>query len=274
MQGIPLQQPAVERPANPIPPRGEGRLELRLATTPAEIDACQALRHEVFGIELGARLDSPREGRDMDRFDPWCRHLLVRDRDSGAVVGCTRLLDEQGARRAGGFYSEQEFELSAILAQPGPKLELGRTCIRPDHRRGPALPLLWRGIAALVRTTGARQLFGCASLPMTDGGYRAHAIMAHLRDRHLAPESSRVTPRLPLPEINQIEDESPELPVLLRAYLRLGMQVCGEPCWDPDFGVADLFVLLDLERVPQRYLKRFLGSAAALDSSPAPAAAH
>lgn len=258
MQNTPLHPNTdIERPT-PFPPRGSGRLELRLAATPAEIDACQALRHEVFGIELGARLSGHAERRDRDRFDPWCRHLYVRDTATGAIVGCTRLLDEQGARRAGGFYSEEEFDMASILALPGGKLELGRTCIHPDHRRGPALPLLWRGIAELTRSLQVRLLFGCASVTMRDGGYHAHAVMGHVRSRHMAPEDCQVTPRLPLPEINQIEDEHPELPALLRAYLRLGMNVCGEPCWDPDFGVADLFVLLDLERVPERYRRRFL----------------
>jgi putative hemolysin len=53
----------------------------------------------------------------------------------------------------------------------------------------------------------------------------------------------------------------PVVPPLLKAYLRLGAWVCGEPCWDPDFGVADLFVLLDVGRLETRYVRHFLDRA-------------
>jgi len=51
------------------------------------------------------------------------------------------------------------------------------------------------------------------------------------------------------------------VPPLLRGYLRLGAWVCGEPAHDTDFGVADFFILLSLDRVDPRYLKHFLGEA-------------
>ena len=34
------------------------------------------------------------------------------------------------------------------------------------------------------------------------------------------------------------------MPPLLKAYMRLGAKICGEPCWDEDFQVADVFILL------------------------------
>ena len=49
-----------------------------------------------------------------------------------------------------------------------------------------------------------------------------------------------------------------DVPSLLRGYLRLGAWVCGEPAYDPAFGVADLYVLLDVDRVNPRYLAHFL----------------
>ncbi|MCM0678266.1 GNAT family N-acetyltransferase, partial [Micromonospora phytophila] len=51
------------------------------------------------------------------------------------------------------------------------------------------------------------------------------------------------------------------VPPLLRGYLRLGAWVCGEPAYDPDFGVADFYVLFDLDRMNPRYLRHFLGGA-------------
>jgi putative hemolysin len=49
------------------------------------------------------------------------------------------------------------------------------------------------------------------------------------------------------------------VPPLLKGYLRLGAWVCGPPALDADFGVADLFVLLDIAKVDPRYIKFFLG---------------
>lgn len=48
-----------------------------------------------------------------------------------------------------------------------------------------------------------------------------------------------------------------QLPPLLKAYLRLGAQVCGAPCWDPEFGVADVFILLKREDLCPRYARHF-----------------
>ena len=94
----------------------------------------------------------------------------------------------------------------------------------------------------------------------------AHAAFArgeHLRDKHLAPPRLRVTPRVPYPLGPAPTTNRAELlaavPPLLRGYLRLGAWIGGEPAHDADFGVADFFVLLSLDRVDSRYLRHFLG---------------
>jgi putative hemolysin len=50
-----------------------------------------------------------------------------------------------------------------------------------------------------------------------------------------------------------------ELPPLLRGYLRAGAWICGAPHHERDFGDADFFVLLDTERMNDRYRRYFLG---------------
>jgi putative hemolysin len=56
------------------------------------------------------------------------------------------------------------------------------------------------------------------------------------------------------------------VPPLMRGYLRLGAQVCGDPAHDPDFGVGDFPALLDKRRADTRYLRRLrsVGAAAAM----------
>jgi putative hemolysin len=45
---------------------------------------------------------------------------------------------------------------------------------------------------------------------------------------------------------------------LLKAYLRFGALVCGEPYWDEDFNCMDLFVLLPLDQLKERYSKHYM----------------
>ena len=73
---------------------------------------------------MGARLIEPVPGHDIDHFDDFCEHLLVRDRASGNVVGTYRLLTPTQAARAGGLYTDAEFDLTPPKDQMQPHLPL------------------------------------------------------------------------------------------------------------------------------------------------------
>lgn len=242
--------------------RARGRLGVELAASAEDLRACQRLRYQIFAEEMGARLESAAEGIDRDRYDPHCHHLLVRDQATGRIAGCTRILTDRRAQKAGGFYSESEFDLSTLLPLPGRVMEIGRTCIHRDYRSGGAIGVLWAGLARFMAMNRFDYLMGCASIGMGDGGHQAHAIMARVRERYLAPEHLRVSPRLPLPALAGDGEIKPHVPPLLKAYLRLGVYVCGEACWDPDFNVADIFILLDVNNLDARYERHFLQRAA------------
>lgn len=236
------------------------RRSVRLAATWDEVAEAQALRHRVFAGEQGARLTTRHPGLDEDRFDRFCDHLLVRDQESGQVVAATRLLSDVAAVRAGGFYSETEFEIGSVLAVPGRILEVGRTCVAPGHRDGAAIATLWCGLAAYLEAHRFDYLMGCASIDVSDGGFGAQRLIHRLRREHSSPSELRVRPRRRWagPAYPRGEEE-PRLPPLLKAYMRLGAWVCGDPAWDPDFNCADLFVLLDAKRLERRYARHFLG---------------
>lgn len=252
-----FDQPATETTARP-----PAKLSVELAANAEDVYACQRLRYEIFGEEMGARLESAAEGIDRDRYDPYCHHLLVRDHASGGIVGCTRILTDRRAEEAGGFYSESEFDLSGLLPLPGRVMEIGRTCIHRDYRTSGAIGVLWAGLARFMTMNRFDYLMGCASIGMDDGGHQAHAIMARVRERYLAPEPLRVSPLLPLPALAGDGEIKPHVPPLLKAYLRLGVYVCGEACWDPDFNVADIFILLDVNNLDARYERHFIQRAA------------
>ncbi|WP_018948680.1 GNAT family N-acetyltransferase [Thioalkalivibrio sp. ALMg11] len=255
-----MSAPQLSPPA-PIAP-SETAYRVHLASSPSDLEAAQRLRQEVFAGEMGAALPDTGSGLDRDPLDPFCHHLLVRERRSGAVVACTRILTEESASTAGGFYSLSEFELGPLMNLPGKTLEIGRTCVHADHRQGAAINALWTGLARFMNAHRYEYLMGCASLPLSE---HTPAQLAWLRLFHRAPSRLRVTPRRPLPNSLTIWHGTPSrtgMPPLLKAYLRLGARVCGEACFDPDFNVADVLVLLDVRAMPDRYHRHFMGATA------------
>ncbi|MEU9160548.1 GNAT family N-acyltransferase [Streptomyces sp. NPDC048424] len=258
----PLTVPTGPAPLTPTVPRGAApaagpHYAVRLARDESEVRAAQRLRHQVFAGELGARLDGPEPGLDSDAFDAYCDHLLVIEEETEQVVGTYRLLPPERAAVAGRLYSEGEFDLSALAPIRPDLVEVGRSCVHPDHRNGAVIALIWAGLAHYMDRTGHNWLAGCCSIPLADGGVLAAATREAALTRSLAPEEYRVTPHLPWnPEGITFPDRM-ELPPLLRGYLRLGAWVCGEPALDAEFGCADLYVLLSLRRTNPRYLKHF-----------------
>ena len=240
--------------------RSKSRLYVELATTIDDIRASQALRYRVFAGELGAAIDGGTAGCDQDHFDPYCQHLLVRESTTGRVIGSTRLLLDDRAEKAGGFYSESEFELDAVKALPGRRLEVGRTCIDPGYRQGAAIAVLWSGLAEFVKANRVDMLFGCASIEMDDGGILAQAIMNRVRQHAMTPADCRAVPKLPLPPLAAGSEDivSAPLPPLLKAYFRLGARACGEPCFDPAFNCADILVLVKVDEIDASYTRHFL----------------
>lgn len=222
--------------------------------------AAQRLRHQVFAEEMGAHVHGDQPGTDTDAFDEFCDHLIVRDDRTGAVVGTYRMLPPERAAAAGGLYSETEFDLTALEALRPALVEAGRSCVHSAHRDGAVVGLVWAGIARYMLLSGHRWLVGCASVPLADGGTLAARVWDAVSTRHRAPEQYRVRPYRPWDPEPIVRSGKGPLPPLLRGYLRLGAWVCGPPAHDPDFGVADFFVLLDLERLDQRYLRYFLGT--------------
>ncbi|MEU2792073.1 GNAT family N-acyltransferase [Streptomyces sp. NPDC007100] len=231
--------------------------ETSIADAPDRIRAAQRLRHRVFGEELGATLHSPLAGHDIDAVDDLADHLIVTETATGDVVGTYRLLPPGRSER---LYSDGEFDLTALAALRPSMIEAGRSCVHPDHRGGAVINLMWAALARYTLLSGHRYLAGCASVPLGDGGAAAAAAWELGRTRHAAPSGLRVTPHRPWRYAGPAPDADPSLlPPLLRGYLRIGAWVCGPPAHDPEFDVADFFVVLDMERLNDRYRRFFLG---------------
>ncbi|MFD7411552.1 GNAT family N-acetyltransferase [Kitasatospora purpeofusca] len=243
-----------------------------LARDEADVRAAQRLRHQVFADELGATLRSTVPGLDVDPFDDFCDHLLVREGEDGAVVGTYRLLRPEAARRAGRLYSDGEFDLGNLAPLRDGLVELGRSCIAAEHRgNGAVINLMWGGIARYLADTGNTWVGGCCSISLEDGGATAARVWDTVAAKHLAPEQYRVAPHRPWDATGVARADRAPLPALLRGYLRLGAWVCGAPAYDPDFDCTDLYVLLSLERTDPRYLRHFLSGVGGVGAAASPA---
>jgi putative hemolysin len=258
-----IDHPPAQRDSGRAPPSSKS-LTARWARDESDVRRAQRLRHAVFVEEFGARVTPPRgtpPGHEADVFDPFCEHLLVHagEDPQSAVVATCRVLMPDAARRAGGLYGETEFDLTRLRPMRHHLLEQGRACVHPDWRRGPAMLLMWSALAGFMRRNGLRALIGCASVDLRDGGHTAADLWQQMATTHLAPIEQRVRARLPLPVEALATGRAVTPPPLIAAYLRFGARLLGPPAWDPDFGSADLPLLLQLEDMPQRAWRRFVG---------------
>jgi putative hemolysin len=229
------------------------------ASTPGEIKEAQRLRYKVFAEEMGANLASNSEGLDIDEFDAYCDHLLIRDEDSLKVVGTYRVLPPHKAQEIGRLYSDSEFDLSRIDHLRPKLVELGRSCVHQDYRSGAVIMALWSGLAQYMQKHGYEIMLGCASIPMADGGHFAASLYNSLGNDQMAPTEFHAFPRLPLPLDKLNGGLEVQAPPLIKGYLKLGAKICSAPAWDPDFNTADLLTMLRLSEINPRYAKHFLG---------------
>ncbi|HUB44751.1 MAG TPA: GNAT family N-acyltransferase [Acetobacteraceae bacterium] len=254
----------------PFPELRAGNLGVRIAVTPAEIDAVQALRYRVFYRELGASADdeTARTGRDRDRFDAIADHLIVVDHaiDAGAdgVTGTYRLIQREATAQLGRFYSADEYDITPILNFPGRILELGRSCVDSAYRNRVAMQLLWRGIAAYVFHYQIDLMFGCASLPGTDPDMLGTEL-TYLYQNHLAPPALRpralphrfVEMRRLRPEAVDSRRALVQMPPLIKGYLRLGGFVGDGAVIDRQFNTTDVAVVVKTDLVTDKYYRHY-----------------
>ena len=247
---------AVSSPLQARPARHN--LSVGIARSEREILAAQKLRYQVFAGELGARLPERIPGVDQDLYDAFCEHLVVRDENSGAVVGTYRILSPEKAREVGNYYSENEFDLTRLQHLRPRMVEIGRSCVHADYRTGATITLLWAGLAKYMLENRYEYLVGCASIGMADGGHAAASVYAGLAE-HMSPLEYRVFPRCPLPLAALKQGLTAGIPPLIKGYVRAGAYICGDPAWDIDFNTADLPILLPMSRINARYARHFFG---------------
>jgi putative hemolysin len=267
-----------------LPPPSLGRmgaLEVRLARDKREVKRAQKLRYKVFYKNGTAVADAATmlAQRDKDAFDKICDHLLVVDHAapptlSGKqpVVGTYRLLRHERAIAHGGFYTENEFDLSGIIDRhPGLRfLELGRSCVLPRYRNKRTVELLWQGIWSYVRQNRFDVMIGCASFEGTDPDALALPL-SFLHHHARAPEAWRARARdARYVDMNRMPKEAVDakaalrmLPPLIKGYLRIGAMIGDGAVIDHQFGTTDVLIVMPVTAIGAKYIEHFGGEARA-----------
>jgi len=267
--------PAPSQEHGPIPQfvAESSAYRVRFAHSAKDLEAICRLRYEVFNLELGEGLEEARQsGVDLDDFDHQCQHLMVETIPAGGaaaeVVGTYRLQTAESAKAGCGFYSAGEFQLQSLPQELlDHAIELGRACVRADHRNRRVLFLLWRGLAGYVLWHRKRWFFGCNSLNC-ESELEGWRMTQYLKDHdHLHPELY-VEPQpgylcaasdpSELAQSTNPHDALPlEIPPLFGIYLRYGAKICSPPAHDHLFHTIDFFTVVDLDQMDERTFNNF-----------------
>ena len=233
------------------------------------------------------------QAEDIDHYDEHYLHLFLWNRQQQDIVGAYRIgrvdeiLREQGLH---GIYSRSLFRYHAdFIHKMGCSLEMGRSFVRPEYQRSlSALMLLWKGIGAYVAANPRyRVLFGPVSIS-SDYSEVSRQLMAGCLSVNNSDQvlQSLVQPTTPLKSgkgrfwsmdhlqglgdvdklstlVQQIEKDNKGIPVLLKQYLKLSGELAAFNV-DPDFNNAlDGLIIVDLTRVEERTLNKYMGAAGA-----------
>ena len=239
---------------------------IKFAETAEELLAIQKLRYRVFNEEQGKGLrSSEADGVDRDEYDDLSVHLMVCLAGTDEPVGTYRIILSQDSTES--LYSSREFEIRGFDPLLHNTLEVGRSCVAPEHRNGGVVALLWAGISAIMTRSRMRYLTGCVSLE-DRRPEAAWALYEYFRSQDLVSNEVKGIPRAPFaverPQREKVDALLADpralrslFPPLLKGYFRMGAKICSEPAFDYEFGTLDFLILLDVAKLPDRYNKHF-----------------
>jgi len=261
----------------PITAERADKISVRMAQTPAEIEAAQRLRYKVFYEEYKATADAKTaaSGMDVDEYDSVTDHLVVIDENLPAgpeqIVGTYRLLRREVAEKFGKFYTSGEFDINPLLTCGMIPLELGRSCVLAEYRTRTVLQKLWQGIAHYIAEHHVELMFGCGSLYGTNIDALAPQL-SYLYHYHLSPPN--LCP-VALPgryvEMNLIPKDQLDakavfmtLPPLIKGYLRIGATIGKGAVIDHQWNSVDVCIVMPTHVLTKKYVKHYLGRESAL----------
>lgn len=234
-----------------------GPYQVRLAETPADIEAAQALRYQVFyqenqGIPSPEMLATKREIDEWD--DNACHIIVTNSKNNNEVVGTLRLVSNTLLNPGQQFYTEKSFDIEKLRGKYNRILELSRYCIAPGNRSGTILMLIWKFAMKFIIDNDYQLMIGCASFHDMDISKHT-SILSYLYQHNAAPPALCPSPRVAnhacLDAVsNEAENTDWEaaksaVPTLLRGYLKLGARISNCAIIDPVFNSVFVCIYVD-----------------------------
>ncbi len=234
-----------------------GKYRTEMAADDAAISQALALRARCF------RPDAHDADADRDHWDATCRHLLVRDAQSGRLMACCRLLVLPNGIEISRSYAARFYDLSGLAGFDAGMAELGRFCIDPKVFDPDILRIAWAGLLQIVESESIRLLFGCSSFSGVDPT-PYHKVFALLAARYGAPrdwmpgrQAAQVVAFSADPALSRsdISGALRAMPPLLRTYLAMGGWVSDHAVVDRDLDTLHVFTGLETAKVPPRRVR-------------------
>jgi putative hemolysin len=230
------------------------KFETLIARDGTTLAQAARFRDSVVERETGKR---PTE----DRFDAWGEHLVVRESESGEIVGSCRILSPRDAQRAGGNEADRHFDTALLIVLRERMVEIDGPCVHPHYRFDSVAAYLWAALARYLIDNRHDYLLAMAGVSLRDGGHLAASTHRLACARFLSPDDYRVFPheRLPLDAFSDTRHVT--LPPLLKGHIERGAWICGEPAYAARSDEARFPVLLPLARMQGRDARQFLSRA-------------
>jgi putative hemolysin len=232
---------------------------IKTAENNKELNEVFSLRYKVFHKEILKQNNVFKI--DIDKFDKYCDHLLIIDKNINKVIGTYRINIYSKK-----FYSAKEFHIKKLLDQDGAKAELGRACILEEYRKGIILALLWKGIRCYIEINNIRFLFGCSSI-FSEEKKEAINYFSYFKDNDFLHPTILIKPKkkysikkfdsnLQYKNSTLEKISSKSIPDLLKAYLKFGAKICSLPAYDREFKCIDFLTVIDYNNVNKECLNK------------------
>jgi len=243
-----------------FPTMVSNNFEIRLVKTEAELNEVLKLRYQDLLLYYNAN-NTNETGLFTDRYDAYCDHLIVVDRMANVIAGTYRLVRKEHIARFGKFISENEYDIQAIKDRN--IMELGRAVVRKDYRNGTVIMLLWKGIFAYASANKIEYLFGTASFSgvnLEDYRHGFSYLYCHYLGKKDIPAIGPNQRRLDLLPESEVDPElaKKQLPPLVKGYVRIGARFGKDIFIDGPFNSLDVFVLLDVNNLDSKYVKKIM----------------
>ena len=222
-----------------------------------ELREVQRLRYEFLLREFDQNKNAL-NGLDDDGWDAFSDSIVAIDKRTGRIAGTYRVATEK-TTKGRPYLSEEEFDISALRADPDGIVEAGRAVVHGDYRRGGVIGLLWKGLISYAKDAEVRYIFGTCSLHGTDPEpYRNCTSFLNQYGLSEKFEIRAVKNAFEYGTRKDLSMREAEMPSLLKAYLNMGARVSRNGFIDYGFNSCDVMVVMDRLNMNERFIERFL----------------